>query len=74
MSAALTRFESLLAAHAMQHEAVDLDAERTTAAHERDRFEKYRSNVTDRGAHRCRLCGGWLYSVRPCKTPGCADA
>lgn len=68
---ALTRFEALLAAHRLQNEWAEIDAERDTVSQNRDRFEKYRSTVTDRGAHRCGLCGAWLYSVRPCKTPGC---
>jgi hypothetical protein len=70
---ALTRFEALLSAHRLQNEWADLDAEKANASTERDRFEKYRCTVTDKGAHRCGLCGGWLYSVRPCRTPGCAD-
>lgn len=74
----LTRFEALLDAHAIQQDAAWVRArkverdEQATAADERR--TRYTVHVNDRAAHRCPLCGGWLYSFRPCKTPGCADA
>lgn len=66
-----TRFERLLLAHDVQYEAAALLTRSRKAAQQAARLERFRTDACDLAAHRCEGCGGWLYSVRRCITPGC---
>lgn len=71
----LTRFEALLDAQAIAQDAAWMRARQAErdeqAAAAEARRTRYVVHVNDRAAHRCGGCGGWLYSFRPCRTPGC---